>query len=142
MKHSSRGFSRTDRVADQIQKDLALLLQREIKDPRLGMATVSQVKVSKDFAFADVYVSFMDKNSAEEAKAGIKVLENAAGFLRSNLAKGLNLRIVPRLRFHFDATLLDAPRISALIDKAVKEDESRHLDDDSDHAGSEENAGS
>lgn len=106
-----------------------MLLQRELKDPRVGMVTVSSVKVSKDFSFADVYVSFMDKNTAEEAEEAVAILENAAGFLRSQLAKGIKLRVMPRLRFHFDATLLEGPRLSALIDKAVKQDKARHPDD-------------
>ncbi|PIE41170.1 MAG: ribosome-binding factor A [Gammaproteobacteria bacterium] len=126
MKHSPRGFNRTDRIADQIQKDLALLLQREIKDPRVGMATVSSVKVSRDLSFADVYVSFMNKDSVEEATEALSVLENASGFLRSCLAKSIKLRVMPRLRFHYDSTMIEAPRISALIDKAVKQDQSRH----------------
>ncbi len=128
MRHSPRGFNRTDRVADQIQKDLAVLLQRELKDPRVGMVTVSSVSVSKDFSYADVYVSFMDKNSAEEAEKAVEILEKAAGFLRTQLAKGIKLRVMPRLRFHFDATLLEGPRLSALIDKAVKDDKARHPD--------------
>ena len=124
MKHSPRGFNRTDRIADQIQKDLALLLQREIKDPRVGMVTVSSVKVSKDLSFSDVYVSFMGKDSLEEAKEALEVLEKASGFLRSSLAKGAKLRVMPKLRFHYDVTMVEAPRISALIDKAVKQGQS------------------
>lgn len=129
MKHSPRGFNRTDRVADQIQKDLAVLMQRELKDPRIGMVTVSGVSVSKDFSYADIYVSFMDKDDASEVEAAVAVLNKAGGFLRSNLAKGLKLRVMPKLRFHYDATLSEAPRLSALIDKAVQEDEARHHPD-------------
>ncbi len=103
-----------------------MLLQREIKDPRVGMATVSSVKVSRDLSFADVYVSFMNKDSVEEATEALSVLENASGFLRSCLAKSIKLRVMPRLRFHYDSTMIEAPRISALIDKAVKQDQSRH----------------
>ncbi|MCG8672930.1 MAG: 30S ribosome-binding factor RbfA [Pseudomonadales bacterium] len=132
MKHSPRGFSRTDRIADQIQKDLALLLQRELKDPRVGMTTVSSVKVSKDLSFADVYVSFMGKDTLEEASEGLEVLASAAGFLRSSLAKSIKLRVMPKLRFHYDATMVEAPRISALIDKAVKQDQSRQPSSDDD----------
>ena len=132
MKHSPRGFSRTDRIADQIQKDLALLLQRELKDPRVGMTTVSSVKVSKDLSFADVYVSFMGKDTLEEASEGLEVLASAAGFLRSSLATSIKLRVMPKLRFHYDATMVEAPRISALIDKAVKQDQSRQPSSDDD----------
>lgn len=138
MKHSPRGFNRTDRIADQIQKDLALLLQREIKDPRVGMVTVSSVKVSKDLSFSDVYVSFMGKDSLEEAKEALEVLEKASGFLRSSLAKGVKLRVMPKLRFHYDVTMVEAPRISALIDKAVKQDQSRQQASDEDLDQSEQ----
>lgn len=125
LKHSPRGFKRTDRIADQIQKDLAVLLQRELKDPRVGMATVAAVKVSRDLSFADVYVSFLDKDSESEAAEALQVLDKASGFLRSGLAKNIALRVMPKLRFHYDATLSEAPRLSALIDRAVRQDQQR-----------------
>ena len=128
MRHGARGYSRTDRIADQIQKDLAVMLQREIKDPRVGMATVSSVKVSKDLSFADVYVTFMGKDGEAEANEGLKVLENASGFLRSTLSKKISLRVMPKLRFHYDATVVEGPRIESLISKAVKEDSRHHSD--------------
>ena len=125
MRHSPRGYNRTDRIADQIQRDLAVLLQREIKDPRVGMVTVSGVKVAKDLSFADVYVTFMTKEQPDEVKEALEVLEHAGGFLRSMLAKSIKLRVMPRLRFHFDQVIVTAPRISSLINQALKEDESR-----------------
>lgn len=85
----AREFKRTDRVADQIQRDLAVLIQREIKDPRLGMVTISHAKVSKDLGYADIYITVMaigDQDEAEAIKASLKVLNAAAGFLRSELA--------------------------------------------------------
>lgn len=126
MRHSPRGYNRTDRIADQIQRDLAVLLQREIKDPRVGMVTVSGVKVAKDLSFADVYVTFMTVEKDEEVKQALAVLEHASGFLRSMLAKSIKLRVMPRLRFHFDQVIINAPRISSLISQAIREDESRH----------------
>ena len=126
MRHSPRGYNRTDRIADQIQRDLAVLLQREIKDPRVGMVTVSGVKVAKDLSFADVYVTFMTLEKDEEVKQALAVLEHASGFLRSMLAKSIKLRVMPRLRFHFDQVIVTAPRISSLISQAIREDESRH----------------
>lgn len=126
MRHSPRGYNRTDRIADQIQRDLAVLLQREIKDPRVGMVTVSGVKVAKDLSFADVYVTFMTLEKDDEVKQALAVLEHASGFLRSMLAKSIKLRVMPRLRFHFDQVIVTAPRISNLIRDAIREDESRH----------------
>lgn len=85
----AREFKRTDRVADQIQRDLAVLIQREIKDPRLGMVTVSHAKVSKDLSYADIYVTVLPLGEQEEAEAiatSLKVLNAAAGFLRGELA--------------------------------------------------------
>lgn len=129
MRHSPRGYNRTDRIADQMQRDLAILVQRELKDPRLGMVTISGVKVSRDLAFADVYVTFMGIEEGEEnVKQGLDVLSNAAGFLRSSLAKGIKLRVIPSLRFHYDQTVVDGPRMSALINRALSEDERRSVD--------------
>ena len=123
MRHSPRGYKRTDRIADQMQRDLAVLVQRELKDPRLGMVTISGVKVSRDLAFADVYVTFMGIDEIEEnIKQGLDVLANASGFLRSSLAKDLKLRVIPNLRFHYDRTVVDGPKMSALINRARSED--------------------
>lgn len=126
MRHSPRGYNRTDRIADQIQRDLAVMLQREIKDPRVGMVTVSGVKVAKDLSFADVYVTFMTLEKEDEVKEALAVLEHASGFLRSMLAKSIKLRVMPRLRFHFDQVIVSGPRITSLINKAIREDEARH----------------
>ena len=125
MRHAPRGYKRTDRISDQIQRDLALMLQREIKDPRVGMVTISSVKVSKDLSFADVYVTFMGKDSEQEAQDGLEVLTNASGFLRSSLAQLLSIRIMPKLRFHYDATVVEGARLDSLIRRAIKDDQSR-----------------
>ena len=131
MRHSPRGYNRTDRIADQIQRDLAVLLQREVKDPRVGMVTINSVNVSKDLAFADIYVTFMGIDDEQNVDESLAVLDHAGGFLRSLLAKGIKLRVMPRLRFHYDHTIVDGPRMSRLIDKAVGEDKARHQDEQS-----------
>ncbi len=125
MRHSPRGYNRTDRIADQMQRDLAFLLQREVKDPRVGMVTVSGVKVAKDLSVADVYVTFMTLESPSEVKEALAVLEHASGYLRTMLAKSIRLRVMPRLRFHFDEVIINAPRISSLISQALREDRER-----------------
>lgn len=116
-------FSRVDRVADQIQKELAQLVQREIKDPRLGMVTINAVKVSRDLGYADVYISLLTTEDltedSERVQDSLKVLRKASGFLRSKLGRAMKLRIMPELRFHFDTLVGQSRRIDSLIDKAV-----------------------
>ncbi|BES73001.1 30S ribosome-binding factor RbfA [Marinobacter nanhaiticus D15-8W] len=116
-------FSRIDRVADQIQKELALLVQREIKDPRLGMVTINAVKVSRDLGYADVYISLLTTEELteddERVRDSLKVLRNAAGFLRSQLGRAMKLRVVPQLRFHFDTLGGKSRHIDSLIDQAM-----------------------
>ncbi len=116
---------RTQRIADQIQRDLAGLIRLGLKDPRLGMVTVSSVKVSPDMGYADVYVTVLGSTLDERPDESIAVLNNAAGFLRSELGRGLKLRMIPRLRFHFDEVTARGNRMAALISTAVAEDQAR-----------------
>lgn len=128
---AQRGFSRLDRIADQMQRELAFLLQREVKDPRVGMATINKVKVSKDLTYADVYVTFMTVEG-KEAEEPTDVLNDMAGYLRTMLAKAMKLRHVPHLRFHYDEVLARGRRVSNLINEAVREDKARHQQDNAD----------
>tara|TARA_Y100001934_G_C12323021_1_gene761067 strand:+ start:1236 stop:1619 length:384 start_codon:yes stop_codon:yes gene_type:complete len=117
----SREFSRGQKIGDLIQRELASLIQREVKDPRIGMVTINEANVSRDLAFADIYFTVLpaeDVTSVEEA------LNQAAGFLRSQLAKVLNTRTTPKLRFHYDATIENGARISRAIDAAIASDTS------------------
>jgi ribosome-binding factor A len=135
----AREFKRTDRVADQIQRDLAVLIQREIKDPRLGMVTISHVKVSKDLGYADIYVTVMALGDADEAESiavSLKVLNAAAGFLRAELARGIKLRVMPQLRFHFDESVERGRRLHSLIERAYQQEV--HPQDKGDDKDSEE----
>lgn len=120
-RHRPQGFQRTDRIADFIQRELALLIAREVKDPRLGMVTIQDVRVSTDLSYADVYFTLLgsDISEASEAEA---VLENAAGFFRSALAKSLNTRTTPRLRFHYDVIPEQASHMATVLQK-VREDD-------------------
>ena len=94
------------RLADQIQRELAVLI-RELKDPRLGMVTVSAVKVSKDMGYAEVYVTVLGKDLEVDYAPSLAVLNNAAGFLRGALGKSLQIRMIPRLRFHYDQVVVN-----------------------------------
>lgn len=120
--------SRAARVGDQIQRDLAVLLQREMKDPRLGIITVSAVEVSKDLTNAKVFVTFLGKEEASQIEAGMEVLRNAAGFLRSQLAKSIRMRSVPALRFFYDKSISEGQKMSSLIEQAISADESSQSD--------------
>ncbi|MBD3668948.1 MAG: 30S ribosome-binding factor RbfA [Kangiella sp.] len=117
--------ARAQRVADQIQRELAVLLQREVKDPRLGIVTVSAVEVTSDLQNAKVFVTFLGKDDEQEIKQALEVLSGAAGFLRSQLAKSIRMRSVPSLRFLFDKSIVEGQRMSTLIEKAISEDESK-----------------
>lgn len=107
----NRGF----RVADQIQRDLAELVARELKDPRVGLVTINAVEVTPDYAHAKVFFSLLT-GDPEETKQGLNA---AAGFLRNGLFKRLHIHTVPTLHFVFDRTIERAADMNALIAKAV-----------------------
>ena len=121
----------TQLVTDQIQRELASLFQREVKDPRVGMATVSAVEVSRDLSHAKGFVTiFNGGENQEEIRESVKVLNNASGFLRSKLGQRMKLRIVPTLRFHFDDSLSRGNYLSNLIDEARASDSELESDVD------------
>ncbi len=109
--------SRLGRIAEQIQKDLAELIRTELKDPRVGMITLTGVEMSSDHHHAKVY--FTTLASGDSATKALQGLEHASGFLRSQLAKGLTLRIVPELHFVYDESVERGVRLSSLIDEAI-----------------------
>lgn len=123
------------RVADFIRDELASIISREMRDPRVGMVNVNEVRVSRDLSYADVYVSSLDADTAEARQALIEVLNGAAGFFRSELAKRHRMRTTPRLRIHYDELMEEGPRLEALIEKAVKSDRRQHGDEDGDPGG-------
>jgi ribosome-binding factor A len=95
--------SRTDRIADRIQRELSLLFLQEISDPRLEGVSVTGVEVDRELAYADIYVSAVD--GSERKDEIIKALKSAAGFIRSQLVTTIsNLRTFPQIRFHWDPT--------------------------------------
>jgi ribosome-binding factor A len=112
-----REFPRTRRVGEQVQRELAGLVHEEIKDPRLGMVSISGVEVSSDLAYAKVFVSVLGDDAA--VTASVRVLNNAAGFLRRKLGARMRLRIVPRLQFLHDRSLAEGARMDALINAAI-----------------------
>ena len=118
--HSSHGFARSERVAEQLRRDLSMLIRDRVKDPRVHMVTILDVTVSKDLSHAKVWFDVLE---AEQGKEAEETLNRAAGFLRHELGRELKLRITPGLRFFYDDTQLRGNQLSALIDKAVAEDQ-------------------
>jgi ribosome-binding factor A len=123
MSGSGREFGRDLRVADFIRDELADIIQRGMRDPRVGMISVNEVKVSKDLSYAEVYVSSFTADTPESREALIDVLNKASGYLRTELAKRHRMRTTPKPRFHYDELVESGPRLEALIDKAVRADE-------------------
>ena len=116
----AREFGRSERVSSQIQKDLALVLQRGIKDPRLGFVTVNEVNVSRDLAVAKVYITVLNANQ-HEIEENIKLLNEAAPYLRKEVATRMKMRHIPELRFFYDDSIDTGMRISALLNGLEQE---------------------
>ncbi|MDX7990212.1 30S ribosome-binding factor RbfA [Xenorhabdus sp. Reich] len=130
----AREFSRTQRVSQEMQKEIAIILQREVKDPRISMATVSGVEVSRDLAYAKVFVTFLnvlvEGHDSGKVEEGIKALNEASGFIRSLLGKAMRLRVIPELTFSYDSSLVEGMRMSNLVSNVVKNDEQRRASAD------------
>lgn len=137
--------ARAQRIADQIQREIAVLIQLEVSDPRVGMVSVTGVDVSNDLAYAKIYITVLNSLAGDEqinadtlSKPGVldqleieenlKALKKASGFLRTLLAKRLRLRVVPKLQFYYDSSIEQGQRLSDLIDDALAAD--RELQDD------------
>jgi ribosome-binding factor A len=104
---------RLQRIADRIQQDLAVLVLRKINDPRIAGITITGVKVDRELAFADIFVSAVEGSSrSKEVVAG---LEHASGFIRHALSEQIELRVFPRLRFHWDPTPEHADHIEQIL---------------------------
>ena len=145
-----KDYSRTRRVGEQVQREMAQLVQQEIKDPRLGLVTISAVKLSKDMSHATIFFTVLDGDESAEKhpiEETLKILEGASGFLRHELAKRMQLRIVPHIHFKYDESISYGNDLSALINKAMgmenPENRMSDMDDDdtetsSDKSGSDE----
>lgn len=118
-----RDFPRGRRIAEQIQRELADIIRVELKDPRVGMITITDVEMTPDNAHAKVFFTVLGQQSRiDEAASG---LQHAAGYLRSELAQRIKIRVVPQLHFEYDASVERGIRLSQLIDAAVADDKKR-----------------
>lgn len=115
----AKEFSRTQRVGGQIQRELAQMIQQEVRDPRVGFVTISDVEVSRDLTHAKVFVTVLDpKQSVDET---LQALNRAGGFMRRLLGKRIIMRVVPELHFVYDSSLDTGARVDALLHQVAAE---------------------
>ncbi len=114
-----KDYSRSERVADQIQREVAEIIAQELEDPRIGRVTVSGSSISKDLPNATLYITMPADGDVQRALEG---LNRASGFVRRRLGQRVRMRYVPRLRFAHDETLDRATRVGELIDAAIRTD--------------------
>ncbi|HUL13705.1 MAG TPA: 30S ribosome-binding factor RbfA [Methylococcaceae bacterium] len=124
-----REFTRRDRVASQLQKELAELLQLHVRDKRLGMVTVSGVEVTRDLAVVKVFVSFL--GASESVKECLGTLSHAVPMLRHELGKRIRMRIMPELRFVHDESIERGMRMEALLSRLESGTAAEDLGEDS-----------
>ncbi len=132
-------FSRSRRVGELIQRELATMLTREVKDPRLAFVSITAVDVTRDLGLAKVFYTIINANIDTDEKKQIenkqKVregLDKASGFLRYELGQRVKLRVVPRLEFRYDESILRGAQLTQLIDNAIADDNDRFVEEESD----------
>ena len=116
-------FSRSSRVAEQIQRELAELIQLELKDPRVGLVTLTGVDLTADYAHAKVfYTTLADEAARQAIETGLR---RASGFLRRELGRRIRIHTLPELHFVYDASVERGDRLSRLIDEAIQSDQKK-----------------
>jgi ribosome-binding factor A len=130
----AKDYSRTQRLGEQIKRDLAQMLQFQVKDPRLGLVTLNAVKVASDLGYADIYFTVMKPGMVEADDETIKetekVLNDMSGFLRTELSQVMKTRVTPLPRFHYDVSVGRGHKLTSLINQAMREDQSRNPDEE------------
>lgn len=112
-------YSRTERVSQQIIRDLSMIIRNSVKDPRVSMVTILDAVVSKDFSYAKIYFDTLNQEQAQEIE---QILNKASGFIRRELGRGLRLRSTPALKFIYDDTQVKGNAMSDLINRAIESD--------------------
>ena len=123
-----REFLRSDRMAEQLRRELAEIVRDEIKDPRLGFVSFTEVRMSRDLSHAVIYCSFFNTEQQDEA---INVLNRAVGFIRKEVARRISARIVPTLKFAIDDSVARGFAMDDLINEAIKSDKNNSSDEES-----------
>ncbi|HAS51766.1 MAG TPA: 30S ribosome-binding factor RbfA [Gammaproteobacteria bacterium] len=124
---ATKTIPRTRRVGEQIRRELAELIRDELRDPRLALISMTTVEVSRDLAYARIFVTLM--GDPTERNERVAELNRAAPLLRRELGRRMRLRVVPKLDFRYDEVVEQGARLSALIDAAVAADARHHHDD-------------
>ncbi len=125
-----REYPRARRVEEQLKRLLSELVRREIKDPRVGLITITSAEVTKDLTHANIY--FTPFAGVGDPKAALEALRQAAGFLRHQVRSQMRLRVAPELVFHIDDSIERGARLTTLIHDAVESDRNRHVEPDPD----------
>ncbi|WP_076542865.1 30S ribosome-binding factor RbfA [Shewanella sp. UCD-KL21] len=120
----AKEFSRTRRIAQQLQQELAMVLQRDMKDPRIGFVTVNDVDVSRDLSYAKVFVTFFEEDR-ELVDQKVEALAAAAPYIRTLIAGRMKLRVMPELRFVYDSSLVEGMRMSNLVSQVITSDKAK-----------------
>lgn len=120
-------FTRTQRLGEQIRRELSTLVQNEVKDPRVAMVSLTAIKLSRDLSHATIFCSLMNQDDKVET---IRALNGASGFLRKKLAAAITARIVPALKFVYDESIERGAHLTDLINAARKDDAEKGLIDD------------
>lgn len=116
---------RTNRIAEEIKKEISLIIQREMKDPRIdGLISITEVDVTNDLSYAKIYVTCYA--AKEKQKEVLQVLKNASGYFRSELGKRIKLRTIPELIFEFDTSLEYGNKINSILADLKKEQEEKN----------------
>jgi len=129
MAQQRKGFSRADRVREQILRELAEMIRKGLKDPRAGWITLTAVDVTRDYSHAKIFYTVMDEKTREVSQ---EALESAAGYLRSELGRRISLFNIPQLHFVYDESVERGVSMSNLIDKVAQEDAARRSDEEQD----------
>ncbi len=122
-----REFSRSQRMAEQIRRELAEIVHDELKDPRMGLCSFTAVKLSRDLGHAVVYCTVLDETLRDDT---LETLNHATGFIRSQIASRIRARTVPVLKFVNDDSVERGEAMDALIKKAIKSDKQHHDDNE------------
>ena len=122
-----REFSRSKRMAEQLRRELAEIVRDEIKDPRLGFVSFTEIRMSRDLSHAVVYCSVLNSESQDEA---IEVLNHAVGFIRKEIARRIRARIVPTLKFVADESVIRGEAMDELISEAIESDKKNSGNED------------
>ena len=123
-----REFLRSDRMAEQLRRELAEIVRDEIKDPRLGFVSFTEVRMSRDLSHAVIYCSLFNSEKQQEA---IDVLNRAVGFIRKEIGSRIRARIVPTLKFVIDESVIRGAAMDDLISEAIDSDKKNSSDEES-----------